>query len=52
MSLRATQLDPRDAQVYFNLGLNYRNLGDAAKSKLYFDKAAKLDPKYKQAGNY
>ncbi|MDD2634182.1 MAG: tetratricopeptide repeat protein [Bacteroidales bacterium] len=44
---KAIELDPNDAQSYFNLGVTYQQLGDVQNANLYLQKSEEL--KQKQA---
>jgi tetratricopeptide (TPR) repeat protein len=48
MSKRALTFKPKDAQIYINISINYRNLGEEKLAEEYYQQAVQLDPKYKQ----
>lgn len=45
---KSVEYKPDNAIVYYFIGITYRQAGDEANAKIYLDKAANLDPKYRQ----
>lgn len=46
-SLKAYEINPKDAQTCINLGINYRQIQENENAQRFFDEAARLDPNYK-----
>jgi tetratricopeptide (TPR) repeat protein len=46
---KASQMDPNNPVIQFNLGVMSADSGDAENAKKYYDKAIQLDPKYTDA---
>jgi len=47
--LKAIELAPTDAKLYYNAGLMYGSLGEAEKGEYFLRKAVELKPNYNQA---
>ena len=43
---KCIEYKPENAMVHYFIGITYQQMGDEANAKIYFDRAAQLDPKY------
>lgn len=46
-SLQAYELNPQDAQICINLGINYRQIQDNENAQRFFDEAGRIDPNFR-----
>ena len=45
---RVLSFEPKNAQAYFNLGITFKNTGEAVRSDSMFNQAALIDPEIYQ----